>query len=177
MSIHDEINSRCAEGRLFLLEPALPGARTDRTILMSAEVQDYVLGPWSDKEQEYRANRLRADLDAFIEGEMISANMEDPYKKPKSTYIARVDPISHDVWDIRSRDPNPGIRVLGCFSETDVFVALVWDFRENLGGPGAKEWRDFIERCRAEWRKLFPTYPPPQGEDIHDYISENVILV
>ena len=35
-------------------------------------------------------------------------------------------PREDAFWDIRSRDPRPGLRVIGHFAETDVFVALVW---------------------------------------------------
>lgn len=74
--------------------------------------------------------------------------------------MARTYPPADEVWDIRSRDPKPAMRVLGCFAETDVFVALVHGYRKNLGGPRSRQWRDLIESCKAEWRKLFPrTYP------------------
>ena len=89
------------------------------------------------------------------------------------TWATRVDPISDRIWDIRSVDPSPGIRVLGGFAEKDTFVALEWDFRENLGGPKSKEWRDFIVRCSAHWRRLFGTYKPHEGEKTSDFLSKN----
>jgi hypothetical protein len=144
-------------------------------MFVSAELLEAVLGPWSCVEDEVRFNRLRADLDMFIDGSLLSM-AQAPYKKPKTTYMARLDPIADEVWEIRSRDPKPGIRVFGRFSEKDVFIALTWEFRDGLGGPASREWRDAREGCKAEWRKLFPTYPALGRNDLHDYAS-NIILV
>ena len=175
MSIRDEISSRCNEGRLYCLVPALIGTPVVRTMFVSPEVNDVVFGPWNDKEIESRAGRLRADLDMFTSGMVISVG-ENPFKKKKTAYMSPLDPTINEVWQIRSRDPKPGIRVFGQFSERDVFVSLTWGCRANLGGPGSREWRDTRERCKAEWRKLFPAYNPHTGNDPDEYIS-NIILV
>ncbi len=175
MSIRDEISSRRAEGRLYCLLPALIGTPAVRTVFVSPEVNDVVFGPWNDKKFEGRAGGLRADLDMFTSGMVISVG-QDPFKKRKNAYMSPLAPAIDQVWEIRSRDPKPGIRVFGQFSEKDVFVALTWGFRENLGGPGSHKWRDTRERCKAEWRKLFSTYSPHTGKSPHDYIS-NIILV
>jgi len=131
---------------------------------------------WTDDEEGIRFSRLRADIDHFTQGGRITI-CEGPYNKPKSTYLARTDPITDEVWDIRSRDPRPGIRVLGSFSECNTFVALVWSFREPLQGPGSREWRDFILRCKARWNQLFGTYQPLSGASVSDYVSTNYTLV
>lgn len=175
MSIRDQINFRCEEKRLFHLPHTLPGQPVERTMFVSQEVYDAACGPWAPSEAN-RLGRLRADLDMFTEGKIISV-AEDPYKKPKSTYMARVDPPRDEVWDIRSRDPKPGVRVLGCFCETDTFIALVWDYRALLNGPGSREWRDLIVKCKAEWRKLFHPYQPHSGSKISDYVSKNFLAV
>ncbi len=94
---------------------------------------------------------------------------EDPYKKPRVTNMARADPIESEVFDIRCIDPKPGIRVLGCFADFDLFVALTWNVRENL--PDDKSWRDEIERCKAAWRRLFHPYLPFCGADLNAYLS------
>lgn len=175
MSIRDEIASRCKEGRLVPLVPALLGLLSVRTILASPGLHAMVMGPWSNKETEHRANRLRADFDMFIAGQVISV-AQDPYKKKKNAYMSPLDPIADEVWEIRSRDPKPGIRVFGRFAEYDVFVALNWAHRDMLGGPKSREFRDERERCKAEWRKLFPSYAPHTGASPHDYAS-NIFLV
>ena len=175
MSLRDAIKDRLNEQRLFVLPPSLAGERVERTMLVNAEVYQAVSGPWASS-GAYRMGRLRADLDTFTEGKMISI-ANDPLEKPKSAYMARTDPARDEVWDIRSRDPRPGLRVLGCFGETDTFIALAWSDRESLGAYGSREWAAFIRRCKAEWRKLFPTYPPHSGSKISDYVSKNFITV
>lgn len=175
MSIRDEINRRIKEGRLHHLPPALPASPQLRTMFISTEVHELIFGPWESLELESRAGRLRQDFDMFSEGKLISV-ATDPYDKKKSAYMAPIDPARDKVWQIRSRDPKPGIRVFGHSIEKDMLVALIWERRENLGGPGSKEWRDERERCKAEWRKLFPTYQPFWKEDIHEIFS-NIISV
>jgi hypothetical protein len=176
MSIRDEIKARVGEGRLFHLPHSLAGVPAGRTVFVSDEVARVAIGPWPNDTAGLRFSQLRAHLDVFTSGGMISV-APDPFTKPKSTYLAAIDPVSDGVWDIRSIDPSPAIRVLGSFAETDVFVALVWDYRSNLGGPGSKEWRDFREHSKSEWKKLFPTYPPLIAENINGYVSRNFIVV
>jgi len=144
-------------------------------MFVSDEIRELIFGPWESPEMEVRANRLRADLDMFTEGKVISV-AKDPYNKKKSAYMAPLDPVGDKVWQVRSRDPKPGIRVFGHFVAQDVFIALTWDWRDHLGGPGSKEWRDERERCKAEWRKLFPTYQPLGSTKIEAHLT-NFILV
>lgn len=170
MSIRDEISEQLAEGRLFLLPPLFAGMRTERTILASLEVHDIAQPPWPETWEGERHAEVRAYLDAFTEGRLISI-AEEPYDKHRTAFLARVDPPTDEVWDIRCIDPEPGMRVLGCFAETDIFVALIGNYRENL--TDARDWRDEIELTKAEWRKLFPTYRPHSGANLHDYVSRN----
>lgn len=175
MSIRGEIASRCDERRLFALEQAIPGSSAVRTMFVSPDLNSLILGPWDDKQIAHRAGRLRANFDMFISGLVISVG-QHPYKKKISAYMSPLDPPPDEVWEIRSRDPKPGIRVFGRFSEKDVFVALTWGYREDLHGPKSREWRDAREGCKAEWRRLFHPYGPHTGSTPHDYIS-NIILV
>ena len=175
MSIRDEINHRIREGRLFHLPHAIPSAPTGRTMFVSQEIVPLAFGPWVGR-TAHRFAQLRAHLDAFTENRLISVAV-DPYDKANSAYLAPIDPISDGVWDIRSIDPSPAIRVLGCFAEIDVFVSLIWSYRKDLGGPGSKEWRDFRERAKASWRNLFPTYRPLIAGTPNEYISQNIHLV
>lgn len=155
----------------------MPGAAVKRVLIASEEVNRLITGPWEDEKEELRSGRLWADFDRYVEGRLISLSLDNPYRKSKSTYAARLDPVREDVWEIRSRDPKPGIRVFGRFADVDVFVALTWDYRENLGGPYSKEFDRERERCKAEWRKLFNTYPTIFGSAVDEYISENAFLV
>lgn len=175
MSIRDEIANRVGDGRLFCLPPLIPSGTMVRAMFVSEEINQVVHPPWEATKEGLRLSRLRAYLDTWTEGVLVSV-AEAPYHKPRNTFLARVDPVADDVFDIRCFDPKPGIRVLGCFSEKDVFVALTWNHRENLGGPDSRGWRDEIERCKASWRRLFHPYPPFRGANLDAYLS-NFIAV
>ncbi len=167
MSIRDEIN-RCVEARtLFVLQHALSASLAERTILVSLELHALLHGPWDSLKNEIRWNRVRADLDWFIGGHLVVVS-GDGYMKP-------LDPESDGVWEISCRNPKPSIRILGGFAETNVFAALTWQYRIPLGAKGSTEWAEAIRQCKADWRKLFLTYPPHVGEHINEYLSENVV--
>jgi hypothetical protein len=141
----------------------------------SLEINELLVGPWADPVHEERCGKLRADLDMFVEGRLISVARDS--RRAGTAYMSQLEPAQNEVWDIRSRDPRPGIRVFGRFAETDVFVALTWSERLTLGKAGSAEWRGEIERCKAIWRALFPTYPPHSGVKLHDYVSTKFFLV
>ncbi len=172
MSIQDVIKYWMSEGQLFQVFPRLLGSPVNRVLLASEAVNRLVTGPWEDAKEEIRCGRLWADFDRFIEGRLISMSLESPYSKPRTTYMARLHPPADDVIEIRSRDPKPGMRVFGRFADKDVFVALNWEYRENLGGPQDKEFGREREICKAEWRKLFNTYPSINGKKIDEYFAD-----
>ena len=75
MSIYDEIRYRVSEGRLTLLQPAMPGTVIVRELFVTKEIITLINGPWPNQESEVNCSYLRADLDRFITGEMISIRM------------------------------------------------------------------------------------------------------
>jgi hypothetical protein len=170
MSIRDEIRNRAAETppRLFFLPPLIPSVAMVREMFVSQEIMDVAQPPWPATEEGRRLAQMRAYFDGWTEGRLITV-ADDPYRKPRATIMARIDPVEDDVFDIRCVDPKPGIRVLGCFADFDLFVALTWNQRENLEDD--KAWRDEIERCKAAWRRLFSPYPPFHGASLNDYLS------
>jgi hypothetical protein len=174
--MRDVINHLKDSGRLFWLTPLFDGEPQERTILVSEQVKDVIGGPWADDPDGKRFARLRADVDRFTRGDVVSFRWE-PYGRERTAYMARLDRVSDGIVEIRSFDPSPSLRLLGGFSEQDVFVGLTWEWRVNLGGPGSREWNNAIERCKAEWRKLFHPYTPYVGNSLHDYISRKAILV
>jgi hypothetical protein len=78
------------------------------------------------------------------------------------------------VWEIKSPKPRPVLRVFGRFAEKDVLIATNLGDRATLGGWGSREWRDAIETCKAEWRRLFPSWEPLCKGSIHDYVSNAI---
>lgn len=182
MSISDEISHRVNEGRLFPLTPMMPpeiGA-LPRKMYVSKEIYDLLTGPWENEKWESRCGSLNADLDRFINGELITV-AERPFVKGKTAYIKQLYRRYDEVWEIRSRDPAPGIRVFGRFAETDVFIATTWWLREELGGPKSRPWRDAMVGCKTEWTKLFPAHDPIKNGENDEYpskyISSNTYLI
>jgi hypothetical protein len=142
-----------------------------RTLFVSNEVNDFLRGPWDDDASERRAGRLQSDLEHFVSGGVVAVCLQP--RQAKAASMGRLHPLNSGIWDIRSRDPAPGLRLLGGFTEPDVFVALVWDFRSNLKTDA--DWKALQQRCRSEWRSLFAEETPVFGEEVDDYISENFI--
>jgi hypothetical protein len=186
MSIRDEINARLNEmpPRLFTLERSLPSDPVSRSMFLSEEIKNLLDGPWARDDRRYRAGRLRADLEEFIKGEEITLCFE-PFAA-KTAYMGRLCPIVDSVWDIRSRDPSPALRVVGFFAEMDAFVALRWAPRSRrpgwtdkppLGDRDSSEWRDIIVQCKTDWKNLFHTYLPVTGECINAYVSDSAHAV
>ena len=142
-----------------------------------------VNGPWESGPSGNRCARLRADLENFVSGAPITVCWE-PFKGRKIHQIGRLDKVEEEVWDYRCNDPEPGLRIFCRFAENDVLVALTcsprsvpvsWLARMPLLGRNSREWKLAKKECCAEWRKLFPAYPPLTGENVDDYIS-NAIL-
>jgi hypothetical protein len=173
MSIRDEINAHLGIKRLFCLPPQFASAAV-RTMIVAPDLYQNVQPPsWPNNKTGQRLGRLRADLDSFTVNDFIAIALF-PRKKPQNTYLARIEPVVNEVWDIRSTDPKPGIRVLGRFSEQDTFIALIWDFHENLIGA---DWGKLGERCLQEWDNLFPNSPPFRGKQANDYLSSRYHVV
>src|SRR5712692_673204 len=175
MSIYDQIQDCVGRGSLFPWRPALPFTSPVRDIFVSKSIKDFIDGPWINDSQEQRAGHLQADLDSFIGGDNIVVSMTPT--KARNAYMGLLYPTSDGVWDIRSRDPKPGIRVFGRFAEKDVFVALMWCERLPLGTANSREWRDVIEQCKTEWRNRFHAYQAICGDNVHDYLSNNFVVV
>jgi len=174
MSIRDHIKDCVDNGTLFYLPPWTASKTCDRFMFVSPEVRDMVEPTNREARWEMRGSRLRADLDLFSEGGYITASMT-PYQA-RSAYMGLLHPGSSGWWDIRSRDPNPGLRVLGGFAEKDVFIALTWEERAPLGDGRSRQWNQAIVRCQCEWRNRFYAYEPVRGEAINEFITKNAVL-
>ena len=114
---------------------------------------------------------MKGLLDGFVEGDRLTVGW-DPFKKGTAAIMARVDPTEEEVWDFRCLDPNPGMRAFGSFAERDTFIALTWDYRENVD-----DWSDKVAECKTEWEKLFCNLTPHKGKKLDDYLSYNVCAV
>ena len=156
MSIYSQIRSHLGTS-LFRLPFAVEGEEWIRDLVLSSEVWDAVRGPFPENRDGERHAEFRAYLEAFASGEEISVS-ENPFQKSSYTFMARVHPIGLDVWDIRVMELRPGIRCFGCIGDSDLFVALTWDYRENIE-ENAEGFKKEALRCREAWDKLFTCQP------------------
>lgn len=171
------LSEKVQSGDLALWVPQFSGESCERTLLITAEVNDgFDERNWGDASLANRYAQLASDFDRYVVGDTIPVGL-DPYNKGDNSFMARIDPPEYGIWDIRSVAPSPAIRVFGAFSETDVFVALTSRLRRDLGDKNSREWAQAREGAIARWDNLFPGYPRLSGEEIHDFISEKTLAV
>jgi hypothetical protein len=163
MSILAHISGLKAARRLFPVLSYAPGAATRRALLVDEELQKLLLGPWDTTEDEVRFMALRAYLDVYAEGRLITPG-----------YLFQLSDRRDEIWEIKAPRPNPGLRVFCRFAKKDVFVALHHEARDTLRGWQSRLWRDAKEICKSEWRTLFLTWEPLRGATIHDYVSNAI---
>jgi hypothetical protein len=171
MSIQDQIDGLVAQGQLC---PLGSGEETPRVMYCSLEVMEMVDDALGDTREAEMHAAATVVLESFVDGCVITIS-QDPYLKDRDTLLARTDPgrehdnpITSEIWDFRCLDPNPGIRVLGCFSEKDVFIALTWDYRPNFDVC----WPEKVQQCKQEWLRLFGDTPPLKRRQLHEYVSD-----
>jgi hypothetical protein len=180
MSINGWINHLIDEERLHLLKPVFESDEAGRTLLVSPEIWRLIEGPWATEAWGARCSKLRADLESFASGAEIHT-CTTPFKA-RDADLGLLAPVEDGVWDIRSRNPRPGLRLIGQFIERDTFVALIPASRskatEHLAhGPlndrDSPEWRAAIRVCTVLFRSLFHPYVPIGGDDIRDVLSSS----
>jgi len=175
MSILAQINDLCTQGRLCQLLPSYPRGAQRRFLYVSVEINNRLsIGPWVTRKQEIRWGRLRADLEKFIESNRIQVPSDS--RRARAAYMGRLQPDDDEVWDIRSRDPSPGMRVFGRFAAKDLFVGLTWAERPPLGAFQSEEFKRAIRQCKTDWANLFHPYSPLRGRYPHDYITNAYVL-
>jgi hypothetical protein len=165
MSMRAEIQSHVDARRLVCLPSLFTGEELVRIMFVSPEIFDVVNPPFASHRDGLRLSEFRAFLDAFTEGSELSV-AESPHAKPSDALLARVHPVADEFWDLRSTAPTPGIRAFGGFAEKDTFIALTWDYRENIDN-----WADEIEKCRTAWRELFGSRQPFSGATLDEYLT------
>jgi len=133
-------------------------------LYVSKEVKEKIDGPWLSIEESQRWAMIEADLAHFVEGGAVN----DEYLWPLLDWPSRFE------WEIKSRRPSPGIRILGRFAEQDVFIATNAEYRNTLGRGISREWNDAIESCVSCWERLFPGYPPLTDRDLSRCVTQNV---
>jgi len=177
--IYDVIADRVNEGKLFHVPHAM-GFPLMRRIVASGEINELIVGPWVTQEWKLRCLGLRADLDRFLDGTLINAALpskDKPYASKPNASMRLLHPWANEIWEIRSTNDKPSIRVFGRFADVNLFIALTWSKRKDLKEPTSRQWRDARVSCKTEWTKLLYPYSPLSGADLHDYISTDAVLI
>jgi|SRR5271155_1715753 len=172
MSIEDEVTVLCNAGKIHKVVPMFGASRERRIIYASSDIHALVIDSWSDRAQEFRWGYVRADLESFVQDPWITVAADS--RRAGSCYMARLHPPSDETWDIRCRDPKPGIRILGRFALKDVFIALTWEERLPLRKFESTEWKQAIARCILEWNRRFWSQPLT-GSYPDDYLSGAIL--
>lgn len=173
-------------GQLVSLSLLIDPVPAQRVVLLAPELQGLIYGPWGCTDAEVRCLKLREDLEAFVRGDPVTVSLR-PFKA-KSANFALLDKVVDEIWDVRSRDPSPGLRVLGAFADIDVFVALTcwprsravpWLPRPMLGSKDSAEYSEAIVDAKQKWQALFGDTPRigNGGSDVQGYISKGAVVV
>jgi hypothetical protein len=174
---------RVQDGELFKLGFLIPGPPERRTVLLSPDMNRLVSGPWEDTEMGTRCARLRAELENILAGEPLVVCWT-PGKGREHHQIGRLHPSEDNIFDIRSVDPSPALRIICHFAEKDVLIAHLccprsvpvhWLDRMPLLGRQSKDWLRAITDSKSNWSTLFPGCEPHAGANVNDYLS-NAIL-
>lgn len=167
MSIRETIKSFVDTGELHLLEPILDYVSPVRWIFVNDEVFKEFNPPWESDKREKNIARARQLLDQFSEGGLISVRM--PPSKNTKAQLALLSDASDEIWEFRSVEPDPQIRIFGRFAEPNVFIALA--IRNKPDAATDDQYFEIREKCKREWRIYFPSYNPHTGNSANDYLS------
>jgi len=145
-----------------MLFPILPRSAGDvaERAMFAGERLWKVLHEQGDDEWKFRVGDLIADLERFVTGEVIA---------PK--YLKLLAPARDAIWEIRSCDKDPSIRVLGLFAKKDVFIATNVRLRSELGGWDSEEWRRAKREAAAIWRQLFGPEQPVRSTTLSELVT------
>ena len=184
MSIRELWQKRIQDKELFRLEFLIAGRSEKRTVLLSPELNRLISPPWPDTKMGIRCARLRAEMED-IRGRRTLVVCWAPAGRGRDYHqIGRLEPPEDDLFDIRSVEPHPALRILFHFAERDVLVTHLcsprlvpvhWLDRVPLLDRRSKAWRKAIAESKANWSVLFPRYSPTLGTQIDDYLSNAVL--
>jgi hypothetical protein len=156
---------------LHFFQPAMPGLKVERHLVMSSEVRAAIVEEFPDEEERHAA--LLDFFQTFAGHKWLTVS-ENPAEHPPDTMVARNSPVAMELWDFRVyadetrvHPQKRAIRVCGGFACKNTFVALTWDYREVIG----EEFDQFVLDTRAAWDQLFYPLSPHKGNSLDDYLT------
>jgi hypothetical protein len=174
MSIDESLQRAVLDQRLHYL-PMDDSDPIERSILLHEEVRAALLDGTTEA-QRVRMMKLRADMESFVSGGAISMCFIP--READEEFFGLLDPPGEAAWDMRSRDPPPGLRVLGMFAKVNTFVALDWWPRSVKPAWTGKQpltcelrWRMAIHEVRERWHHILPGEIPVSGTDVRNYVT------
>ena len=178
MSIHTALQTAVTakESRFLPMDRSEPVARV---MLIAQEVQTLLE---VSGRNAARIQRLLADLQAFVRGDVISMCFTP--RQHKEAYLGRLEPTDTGCWDVRCRDPDPSLRVFGHFVRPDFFVAIDWWPRWKRVPWSDKEpllkdddrWAFAIAECGKKFSSILPGIRPVVSTEVAKHVSEHVNL-
>lgn len=95
----------------------------------------------------------------------------------KNCRMARLEPPSDEVWEVRVLETDPQLRFFGRFAARNAFVALLGPVdRDEISG--GEDFEEIKRQCKGEWDRLFGhSNRPIVGRKIYDYISGFVRVI
>ncbi len=178
MSILDEVKKRFDEGGLYSVPQQFQSVwyPPKRTIFATGSIKTLINGiGTTNQEERIRVAELWADLDYFLSGDRIDLRPFDSLDN-EYAHMALLEPPSDEVWEYRSVAPSPAFRIFGSFAAKDVFVALTWARRKDLGPKYSKEWRAAIQEFKEEWEIYFGNVKPFGGSYPDDYFANARVI-
>lgn len=176
MSIDRKILEALSSGRLIRFQMEYPSDSQERRLFLHPTLAKEI----ADRAEDWgkRVGRLEADFENFARGQHIALSLT-PYKH-RSAYMGLLDPPTDGTWEIRSRDPNPGLRVFGKFPCIDTFVALNWEPRsvpfggkKELGDGRSLQYQLAMIEANQRWASSLPDLKPLTGDNAGEYVSKN----
>lgn len=166
-----EIEQICDTHPELLSRAIFPGLPARRVLYLSEKVRQFITGAWPGMDIEMRGRWLtaRAVLESFVDGKRITIK-----SRPKSRgEMSILCPHNDGIWEFRDVKPKPAVRILGSFSEKDVFIALAPYERNELGAKGSPEWAIALSNYKNQWIQLFDGHQPMVGGSYpHAYLSD-----
>jgi hypothetical protein len=142
---------------------------TPRRMFVSQQIADATKEPLPEGQVGVDMGEMAGWLDIFCDGHDFTVS-EDCKEKPPETMLARVCPPKAGFWSIRVADANRRnqMRVLGAFADKNTFVAILWDYRDNLQD---ENFDAAVDQVRAKWASMFMD-DPYKGTSLDDYLTD-----
>jgi hypothetical protein len=175
MSIQDEVNGHLTTGHLIRLRLFYPGLPEKRVLYLTPTLMALLQGPWAGNVKwEKRWSVAWQTLDDFINGlPRDRIFVRSAPRKKSSAFMSQLDPEKDEIWEMRCRDPKPGLRIFGSFIAQDIFVALTAAPHECLSSE--EDWNRAIREYKEEWNRYFNS-AAFAGSYPDDYLTKAIVL-